>query len=83
MTTITITIPAAITDRVINGFAKRYNYPPTLEDGTANPETKAQFAKRKVIEFIKQAVREAEIQDATNAAATQAGTSADTDIQLS
>jgi hypothetical protein len=83
MAQITITIPDAIASRVINGFAKRYNYSPTLEDGSANPETKSQFAKRKVIEFIKAAVRETEIQDATNAAATTAAASVDTDIQLS
>lgn len=82
MTTITITIPDNITPRVINGFAKRYNYSPTLENGDPNPETKAQFAKRKIIEYIKQSVKEAEMQDATNAAATTAGTSADKEILL-
>jgi len=80
MTTITINIPDNLTQRVINGFAKRYNYSATLESGEPNPETKAQFAKRKVVEFIKQAIREAEIQEATNAAATQAGASADSEI---
>ncbi len=83
MSTITITIPDNITTRVLNGFAKRYNYSPTLENGSPNPETKAQFAKRKLIEYIKQAVREAEIQDAANTAATTAGASVDTDIILS
>lgn len=83
MATITITIPDNITPRVINGFARRYNYSPTLEDGSPNPETKAQFAKRKVIEFIKQAVREAEVQDASNTAASAAAQDADTNIQLS
>jgi len=83
MAQITITIPDAILPRVINGFARRYNYSPILEDGSSNPETKAQFAKRKLIEFIKSAVREAEIQDATNAAATTAAASVDTDITLS
>jgi len=83
MAQITITIPPAVTNRVIDGFAKRYNYSPTLEDGSANPETKTQFAKRKLMEYIKQAVREAEIQDATNTAATSAAASVDTDIILS
>lgn len=82
MTTITITIPNNITTRVIDGFCKRYNYSPTLENGEPNPETKAQFAQRKLREYIKQAVREAEIQDATNTAATNAGTSADNEIIL-
>ena len=83
MAQITITIPDAIASRVMNGFAKRYHYSATLEDGSPNPETKAQFAKRRVIEFIKQAVREAEVEDARNDAATTAGSSVDTDIQLS
>jgi len=83
MAQITITIPDAIAPRVLNGFAKRYNYPITLEDGSPNPETKAQFAKRKVVEYIKHAVREAEIEQARNDAATTAGASVDTDIQLS
>jgi len=83
MSTISITIPDAVTTRVLNGFAKRFNYSPTLENGSPNPETKAAFAKRKLIELIKQAVRESEIQDAANAAATTAGASVDNEITLS
>ena len=82
MAQITITIPDTILTRVLNGFAKRYNYSPVLDDGSSNPETKTQFAKRKVIEFIKQAVKDAEIQDASNTAATTAAASAETDIVL-
>jgi hypothetical protein len=82
MATITINIPDTIANRVLNDFAQRFNYSPTLEDGSPNPETKSQFAKRKLIEYIKQACREAEIQNATNTAATTAGTSVDTDIIL-
>lgn len=83
MAQITITIPDAVATRVIDGFCKRYNYPPTLEDGTPNPETKAQFAKRKVLEFIKRAVQEAEVEDARNAAAEEASASVENDIVLS
>lgn len=82
MATIMINIPDNISNRVINGFCKRFNYSSTLEDGEPNPETKAQFAKRKLIEFIKQSIREVEIQDASNVAATTAGASVDTDIVL-
>lgn len=82
MATITINIPNPIANRVINGFAKRYNYSPLLENGDTNPESKAQFAKRKLLEFIKQAVKEAEIQDATNLSATTAAESADAEIIL-
>lgn len=83
MATVTITIPSNITNRVLDGFCKRYGYSPLLEDGSSNPETKAAFVKRKIIEHIKKAVREAEIEDAVNIAAGTAGSSVDTDIVLS
>lgn len=83
MPTITINIPDPIANRVIQGFAQRHGYSDTLEDGSPNPETRSQFAKRILIQYIKNSVREAEIQTASNTAATTAGQSADTDIQLS
>jgi len=83
MATVTITIPTAITQRVMDGFCKKYGYSPTLEGDEPNPETKAQFVKRRIIEHIKKAVRDSEIEDAVNIAAGSAGTSADTDITLS
>lgn len=83
MAQITITIPDSVATRVLNDLAQRFNYSPTLEDGSPNPETKAQFAKRKLIEMIKQACKEAEVQNAANSAATTAAASVDTDIQLS
>lgn len=83
MAQITINIPDNIATRVLNGFAYRFSYSPILEDGSPNPETKAQFAKRKLIEHVKQAVREAEIEQAKNAAGTTAGQSVDNDIVLS
>lgn len=83
MAQITINIPDAIQERVLNGFAKHYNYSPTLENGDPNPETKAQFAKRKLIEFIKLAVKDAEVQDARNTAATTASQSVEIDISIS
>lgn len=83
MATITITIPDAVATRAINSFCKRFNYSPTLADGSPNPETKAQFTKRKVLEWTKQMIREAEVQDASNTAATEAAQSVDNDIVLS
>jgi len=82
MASITIQIPDAVATRVIDGFCDRYHYSPTLADGTPNPETKAKFVKRRVIEFIKRAVRDAEIEAAARTATDAAGTSADTDIVL-
>jgi len=83
MTTITLTIPNPVTARVLDGFASHYGYKTILMDGSPNPETKGQFAKRKLLEIIKEAVRAAEIETARNAAAELAATSVDTDIELS
>jgi hypothetical protein len=83
MAQITITIPDAIAPRVLNGFSSYYGYSPTLDNGDPNPETKAQFSKRKLIELIKLAVKEAEMQTAHNEAVTQVAQSVDTDVVLS
>ena len=83
MATMTINIPDNIATRVIDGIAYRLHYSPTLEDGSPNPETKSQFAKRKLIEHIKKLVKEAEVEQARNTAATTASQSAEEDIVLS
>lgn len=84
MATITITIPTAVTNRVIEGFCKRYGYSDFLDEKKSipNPETKPQFVKRRVIEFIKRAVRDSEIETASKAAGDAAGNSADNEIVL-
>lgn len=69
MTTIKITIPDTVINRVRKGFCSRMGYAKTLEDGTNNPETKAQFMNRKILEFIMQAVQGDEIEIARNQAA--------------
>lgn len=84
MAQITINIPDAVAPRVINAFAKQYLYSPTLPDGvTPNPETKQEFAKRQVKEFIKRTVRQAEVESAKLTAQQTAEQSVDTDIVLS
>lgn len=83
MAQITITIPDGIAPRVLQGFTNHYGYSPTLDNGDPNPETRAQFAKRKLIEIVKEAVRQQEMEAARNTAATTASTSVDTDIVLS
>jgi hypothetical protein len=82
MANITITIPNAIANRVIDGFCKRHGYSSILEDGSINPETKTQFCQRKIREYIKASIKEAEVETAINTAATSAGASTDTDIVL-
>jgi len=81
MAQIALNIPDAILTRVINGFANYYHYQSTI-DGEANPETKAQFSKRMLVEYIKNAVVASEVQDAANAAATIANEAATNDIVI-
>jgi hypothetical protein len=73
----TITIPDEVATRVLNKFAAYYNYT------GAQGETKQQFAKRKIIEFVKDAVKKQEIFEAEDAARAAAAADVDTDIQLS
>ena len=82
MANITLTIPAGTTQRVLDGFAKSQGYASLLPDGSTNPETKTQFIKRKLKEYVMKAVRDAEMEDAINIAATAAATSVDTDIVI-
>lgn len=83
MATIVINIPDAVAPRVVDAFAKRFDYQETLPDGSPNPETKAQFAKRQVVRFVKNVVRQAEVEDARTTAQATAEQSVDSDIQLS
>jgi hypothetical protein len=83
MTTISLSIPDNITQRVLDGYCKTLGYQDVLGDGTPNPETKSKFVKRTLGEYIKQAVRLAEIKTASQVATDSAAASADTDIQIS
>lgn len=53
--------------RITDAFASRYRYMDTI-DGEANPETKAQFARRMVKEHIITVVRQEEQKVAIQAA---------------
>ncbi len=67
MATLSISIPDAQAVRVVNKFALRMGYQSEV-DGVNNPETKNQFLKRKIIEFVQQAVRAQELEEAEIAA---------------
>lgn len=86
MATITLNIPDAILPRVLNGFASRYGYTPTLVDGNGadyqNPETKAQFAKRMLVDYMRTVVREAEATAAADAARQAAEQAARSEITI-
>lgn len=83
MASITINIPDQVLNRVINGFCERHGYMPLLENGEPNPQTKAQFAKSKIIEYVKRSVIEAEANTARNEAETSVRADVETNIQLS
>lgn len=67
MAQIVIDIPDAALTRVRDAFAARYGYPPFI-DGVANPQTKAQFAKAQIADFVKQTVSDYEAMRAAEAA---------------
>lgn len=67
MANININIPDQTLPKVINAFTKVYEYPPFLKENgitVPNPETKAQFTKRKLIEHIKHITESHEINTA-------------------
>ena len=71
MAVIQVNIPDAVLPRVLDAIAARYGYSATLFDGSPNPETKAQFARRQIILWIKDIVvnREADLAGANARAA--------------
>ena len=76
MADITITIPDAVALRVLDAFAFYFGYNP-LTDGT-----KLQFAKARVMRFIKDVVLAYERKTAVESAATSATASVEADIIL-
>jgi hypothetical protein len=79
MATITLTIPATITTRVLDAIAAQYSYQVTI-NGQPNPQTKAQFVKAWLISTLVKAVKEHEVASATEKAQNAAGIDADTNI---
>lgn len=73
----TLQIPDAVAPRVLAGYAAYHGYTPKLPDGTDNPETRAQFVRRKVAEHVKGVVREHE------AAAARANADAAAESEIS
>lgn len=88
MASIQITIPDGVAARVTDGLAGQYNYqatipaPNPLNPPVPNPETKAQFAKRMVANFIKDSVKAYEATQAARIARDTAAASVETAITL-
>ena len=68
MAQIVLTVPDAMLSRVVTALSERGGYRATLSDGTANPQTRAQFAKQQIALFVRESVKlyEAEQARATN-----------------
>ena len=87
MATITITIPDDKVAIVVAAYQERYNYPETVTDPATleivnNPESPAAFARRCVVEEIRDAVRlyrrpQAEAQAQTQLEEDMAGVTAE------
>lgn len=60
MAAITITIPNPVLTRVIDGLALGHGWKPFIDDGNGNiipnPESKTDYAKRIVKEYVKKSV---------------------------
>lgn len=65
MATISITIPDASLQRVVDGMCAWHGYSATLPDGTPNSQTKGQFVKARIAAFVKESVKNAETAAAT------------------
>lgn len=77
MPTITIDIDnAGNLTRAVDAIAIKFNYQATLPGGGANPETKNQFGKRMVANWVKGIVADVEGQTASDAARATALASA-------
>jgi len=85
MASITLTIPDPIAVRVLNGFAYSTGYQDTVfVDGVEepNPESKINYSKRILGEWIKKQVVAYEVSAATTAAAEAARDTSEAEITI-
>jgi hypothetical protein len=76
MATITITVPDAVVNRVLDAIAGVYQY------NAVNDGTKAAFAKKQLGLWAKRTTREWEASQASNGAYTAAFNAAESDIVI-
>jgi hypothetical protein len=67
MLTLTYDTGSVPLSRINDGFAAAYGYQPTI-NGSPNPETKAEFSRRMVREYIKGVVKGQEVEAARKTA---------------
>lgn len=81
MAQFTITVPDDKVQDLLNAFATQYNYQTTVDDlsgGTVpNPESKAQFAKNKILKYIKEVYIAAQVQQVEEVRLTTIDTATD------
>jgi hypothetical protein len=58
MPTITLTLSDAAATELVDALCAQGLYSPVLGDGSPNPETRAQFARRMILVGLKRIVRE-------------------------
>lgn len=83
MATISLTIPDAVIQRVLDALTGTYGYRVTLDDGSPNPQTKTQFAKAVVADYVKKIVRQWEAQQAGQTAFNAAANDVDLNVTIS
>lgn len=86
MASITINVPDAVAQRVLNGVAYQHGYQNTIAvDGVevANPETKVVFVKRMIINMLRESVKAYEANKAAETARLASIDDVETKITLS
>lgn len=81
MATITLTVPTAVANRVLDAIATKYGYTGFLANGTT-AQTKTEFYKAWIIKQTLAAVSEQEANTAAAAAANAANTDVNTNIVI-
>lgn len=81
MAQITLSVPDAQLNRVLNGFAAAQGYTGFLEDGVT-PETRIQFLRRSLVRFVKQGAVASEANEAGSTAARNARDTAEAQLDI-
>lgn len=82
MAQISFTIPDGAMPRVVDALCGAYGYRDTAPSGGPNPQTRPQFAREQVRNFIRAAVLAWEAQRAGEVAATTAREKADAEVPI-